>query len=84
MYLAVESGLPLKGGRFSRPKPPSEPTDRPDKDVQLRNGSGVRYLAPAPDPEDRTNRLPQVSDPAACVQWEILLVCRAMDDGVLP
>ena len=82
MYLAVESGLPLKGGRFSRP-PPSEPS-RSDKDVQLRNGSGVRYLAPAPDPEDRTNRLPQVSDPTACVQWEILLVCRAMDDGVLP
>ena len=82
MYLAVESGLPLKGGRFSRP-PPSEPSQS-GKDVQLRNGSGVRYLAPAPDPEDRTNRLPQVSDPAACVQWEILLVCRAMDDGVLP
>ena len=82
MYLAVESGVPLKGGRFSRP-PPSEPS-RSDQDVQLRNGLGVRYLAPAPDPEDRTNRLPQVSDPAACVQWEILLVCRAMDDGVLP
>ena len=82
MYLAVESGLPLKGGRFSRP-PPSEPSQS-GKDVQLRSGSGVRYLAPAPDPEDRTNRLPQVSDPAACVQWEILLVCRAMDDGVLP
>ncbi len=82
MYLAVESGVPLKGGRFSRP-PPSKP-GRSDKDVQLHHGSGVRYLAPAPDPADRSNRLPQVSDPAACVQWEILLVCRAMDDGVLP
>ena len=82
MYLAVETGLPLKGGRFSRP-PPTEP-GQSDKDVQLRNGPGLRYLAPAPDPADRSNRLPQVSEPAACVQWEILLVCRAMDDGFLP
>ena len=31
MYLAVESGLPLEGGRFSRP-PPTEP-GRSDKDA---------------------------------------------------
>lgn len=67
MYLAVESGLPLNGGRFSRP-PPAEPL-HPDEDVRLPNSSGVRYLVPAPNP------LPQTVDPATCVEWEVLLVC---------
>ena len=75
MYLAVESGLPLEGGDFSRP-PPSE-AGSPDMDFLLRDGSGVRYLAPA---EDNPNRLHQVSDPATCIQWEVLVVCRARSD----
>ena len=75
MHVAVESSLPLKGGGFSRP-PLSEP-GQSHKDIQLRHGDGVRYLAPAPDGADLSNRLPQVSDPVVCVPWEILMVCRA-------
>ena len=74
MYVAVETGLPLKGGEFSRP-PPYE-SDRSHKDIQLHHGYGVRYLAPAPDTAGRSTRLPQVSDQVVCVQWEILMVCR--------
>ena len=72
MYLAVESGLPLKGGGFSRP-PPSEPGGS-DKDDLLRNEPGVRYLAPA-HTADFPNQFPQISDPTACSRWELLFVC---------
>ena len=72
MHVALESSLPLKGGGFSRP-PPSE-ADQSYKDILLRHGSGVRYLAPA---ADRSTPFPQDSDHVLCVQWEILKVCRA-------
>ncbi|MCY3819472.1 MAG: DUF6311 domain-containing protein [Gammaproteobacteria bacterium] len=60
MYLAVESGIPFNGGRFSRP-PQSEP-------LRLDQG-GVRYLVPVQSP------LPRTVDPTTCVEWEKLLVC---------
>ena len=75
MHLAVESGLPLEGGRFSRP-PPFERNLR-SRHLELPNEAGVRYLAPVVDPANLPKRLPQVSDPVVCERWEILLVCRA-------
>ena len=73
MYLAVETGLPLRGGKFSRP-PPSEPGGS-DKDVLLGSESGVRYLIPI-HAADLPNQFPQISAPSKCTQWEVLLVCR--------
>ena len=75
MHLAVESGLPLEGGRFSRP-PPSE-RNLHSKDLELPNEAGVRYLVPVVDPANLPKRLPQVSYAVVCEPWEILLVCRA-------
>ena len=73
MHLAVESGLPLKGGRFARP-PAAESADS-DLDSQRPLGSGARYLAPAPTSPDGSDPYPQVSESETCVQWEILMVC---------
>ena len=75
MRLAVESGLPLVGGRFSRP--PRSERNRHNKDLELPNEAGVRYLAPVVDPANLPKRLPQVSDAVVCERWEILFVCRA-------
>ena len=73
MHLAVESGLPLKGGKFARP-PAAEPADS-DSDSQRPLGSGARYLAPVPTSPDRSAPYPQDSDSETCVRWEILMVC---------
>lgn len=70
MHLAVESGLPLKGGGFSRP-PPSEPGGSDDL---LRHEPGVRFLAPT-HTADFPNQFPQISDPTDCSRWETLFVC---------
>ena len=74
MHLAVETGIPLEGGWFSRPPPqnalpvggehPSDP--------------GARYIAIATRQTDLPTRLPQVSSPVTCVRWEWLFVCRPM------
>lgn len=77
MYLAVETGLPLRGGGFSRP-PPSEPA-RSDRDVLLGSESGVRYLVPI-HAADLPDQFPQISAPSECTQWEVLLVCRSARD----
>ena len=73
MYLAVESGLPLTGGGFSRP-PPSDPR-RPGSDALLSNGAGVRYLVPE---ADFPAGLPQL--PVSCIKWEVLFVCLAEEE----
>ncbi|MDE0452244.1 MAG: DUF6311 domain-containing protein [Gammaproteobacteria bacterium] len=70
MYLAVESGLPLTGGGFSRP-PPSDPGG-PDSADLFSNGARVRYLVPAVDYPIGLPRLP-----VTCIEWEVLVVCRA-------
>ena len=75
MHLAVESGLPLVGGRFSRP-PPSERNLRGGR-LELTNEAGARYLAPAADSANLPRRLPGVLDAVVCERWEILDVCRA-------
>ena len=76
MYLAVESGLPLEGGAFSRP-PPSGGSD---SEGLLHRKSGVRYLVPIIDAPFAPNRFPQISGLAACSPWEVLLVCRGAWD----
>ncbi|MCY3819479.1 MAG: DUF6311 domain-containing protein [Gammaproteobacteria bacterium] len=73
MHLAVETGIPLEGGWFSRPPPGS--TDR--KDQADSGDRGARYLAAAAHRIELPERLPGVSDPVACVRWEWLIVCRA-------
>ena len=75
MYLAVESGLPLMGGAFSRPPP----SGGPDREGLLRRESGVRYLVPI-DAAELSKKFPQISDPAACIRWEVLLVCPGARD----
>ena len=75
MYLAVESGLPLVSGRFSRP--PRSERNLHSKDLELPNEAGVRHLVPVVDPANLPKRLSQVSYAVVCEPWEILLVCRA-------
>ncbi len=77
MYLAVESGLPLKGGGFSRP-PPFEPGG-PGNDDPLVNEPGVRFLVPT-HTADFPNQFPEISDATECSRWEVLFVCY----GALP
>ncbi len=48
----------------------------PDREGLLRRESGVRYLVPI-DAAELRNHFPQISDPAACSPWEVLLVCRS-------
>ena len=72
MHLAVETGIPLEGGWFSRPAPQSR--DR----VGLEHPSdpGARYVAVAVPQSNLPTRLPQVAGPVTCVRWEWLFVCR--------
>ena len=88
MFLALESGIPLEGGWFSRPPPKS--TDR--KRLQPPIDPDARYImaavrdmaAPrvsshmtAPTPEANfPTRLPHFADPIECDRWEWVFVCR--------
>ena len=73
MHLAVESGIPLEGGWFSRPPPSSLDVE---KGRELPSDKNARYVAAATHRINLPERLPQVSDPARCVRWERLFVCR--------
>ena len=80
MHLAVETGIPLEGGWFSRPPPGREDRNGREHPSEKR----ARYVAIATHRTDLPERLPQVSDPVACARWEWLFVCRpqqAMQDG---
>ena len=79
MHLAVESELPLAGGRFSRP-PPAD-ANPADKIGRLGDAPGTRYLFPAPAPDDGSSAHPMGHDTAKCARWEILLVCRDTGNG---
>ena len=73
MHLAVESGIPLEGGWFSRPPPNS----RDDKGRELPSDQGAtRYVAVAIHQGSLPTQLPQVTGPVTCVRWERLFVCR--------
>ncbi len=72
MYLAVESGIPLEGGWFSRPPPKSE--DR--EGLELPSDTGARYISVAIHPTNVLTQLPQVANSVTCVRWEWLYVCR--------
>ena len=72
MHLAVESGIPLEGGWFSRPPPKSK--DR--EGLELPRDTGARYISAATHPTNFPTQLPQVADPVACVRWHRLFVCR--------
>ena len=72
MHLAVETGIPLEGGWFSRPPPQSKDravTEHP-------TDPGARYVAVATRQANLPARLSQVAGPVTCVRWEWLLVCR--------
>lgn len=72
MHLAVETGIPLEGGWFSRPPPGSDVRQA----RQLPSQDQARYLAVATHLIHPPDRLPQVADPVTCVRWEWLFVCR--------
>ncbi len=72
MHLAVETGIPLEGGWYSRPPPQSKLRAR----LEHPSDSGARYIAIATPQTDLPARLPQVSGPVTCVRWEWLFVCR--------
>ena len=73
MHLAVESGIPLEGGWFSRPPPFSRDIR---KGRELPSDKNARYVAAARHRTNFPERLPRVSDPVSCVRWERLFVCR--------
>ena len=73
MHLAVESGIPLEGGWFSRPPPSS--LERL-KGRELPSDNDARYVVIATHRTDVPESLPQVSEPVRCVRWEWLFVCR--------
>lgn len=80
--LALESGVPLAGGRFPR-RPRAHEGER-FKTLQAAGDSSVRYVAPADaDATDRPERLPWVPTPVACMRWEAILVCEPDADGAL-
>ena len=72
MHLAVETGIPLESGWFSRPPPGRD--DR--KGGEHPSEKSARYVAVATHRTDLPRRLPQVSDPVECIRWEWLFVCR--------
>ncbi|MDE0225702.1 MAG: DUF6311 domain-containing protein [Gammaproteobacteria bacterium] len=72
MHLAVETGIPLEGGWFSRPPPKSR--DRPG--FEHPGDPHTRYVAAETPEANPPTRLPQVSVPVTCVRWEWLFVCR--------
>ena len=72
MHLAIETGIPLAGGRFSR-----SPRQSVSIGDHTRPGdSGTRYISAAEHRTDVPTRLPQVAGPVVCVRWERLFVCR--------
>ena len=73
MHLALESGIPLEGGWFSRP-PPSKRDVRNGRELPIEKSA--RYVVAATHRTNFPERLPQVSDPVTCVRWERLFVCR--------
>ncbi len=72
MHLAVETGIPLEGGWFSRPPPQSRDRQVIEHPVDPR----ARYLAAETPQGHLPTRLPQVSVPVTCVRWEWLFACR--------
>ena len=72
MHLAVESGIPLEGGWFSRPPPKSGN----ENGRELPSDERARYVAAATEQTRLPVRLPQVARPVVCVRWERLFVCR--------
>ena len=88
MHLAVETGVPLEGGYFSRQ--PRADHERRRRDLERPLEPEARYVAPAPPAPERGSRgatdvlpseLPPVPGPLDCVRWEALLVCRAQSPG---
>ena len=80
--LALDSGVPLAGGRFPR-RPIADEGER-FKTLQAAGDSSVRYVAPADvDATDLPERLPWVPTPVVCTRWEAILVCRPDADGAL-
>ncbi len=72
--LALDTGIPLAGGRFARP--PLADHERRQEELRSADDASVRYLAPAPPAgADLPESLPSVPVPVACIRWEILLVC---------
>ena len=73
--LALDSGIPLAGGRFPR-RPLADEAER-FKTLQTAPDSSVRYVAPADEhAAAMPTRLPWVPVPVACSRWEAILVCR--------
>ncbi len=72
MHLAVETGIPLEGGWFSRPPPQG----RDRAGIEHRTDPTARYIADATQQTGVPTRLPEVARPVACVRWEWLFVCR--------
>ena len=73
--LALDSGVPLAGGRFPR-RPLADEAER-FKRLQSAPDASVRYVAPAaPRATAMPTRLPWVPTPVACSRWEAILVCR--------
>ena len=73
--LALDSGVPLAGGRFPR-RPIADEEERFEA-LQAAGDFSVRYVAPADaDASEMPERLPWVPRPVACTRWEAVLVCR--------
>ena len=72
MHLAVESGIRLEGGWFSRPPPKGEYHEG----RELPSDEDARYVATATEQTRLPTRLPQVAAAVICVRWEWLFVCR--------
>ena len=73
--LALDSGVPLAGGRFPR-RPHADEAER-FKTLQSTPDASVRYVAPATEHATAMpTRLPWVPTPVACFRWEAILVCR--------
>ena len=73
--LALDSGVPLAGGRFPR-RPIADEEERFEA-LQAAGDFSVRYVAPADaDASVLPERLPWVPTPVACTRWEAVLVCR--------
>lgn len=73
--LALDSGVPLAGGRFPR-RPLADEAER-FKRLQSAPDASVRYVAPAaPRATAMPTRLPWVPTPVVCSRWEAILVCR--------
>ena len=78
--LALDTGVPLAGGRFPR-RPLADEAER-FKTLQSAPDASVRYVAPAgPHAAAMPTRLPWVPTPVACSRWEAILVCRPQEGG---